>query len=99
MIKIFKTDEFSEWYDAQNEKTRFQIDDRLSKIQYEEHFGVHRFVGTAQADVWELKWKNGRRLYYAYIPEKSILILFGGGKNAQQKDIGKAKRLFKKYIE
>ncbi len=49
--------------------------------------------------VWELKWKNGRRIYYAYLPESSIFILLGGVKNGQSKDITYAKRLFKKYLE
>lgn len=99
MFKIFRAPEFIEWFEQQSEKSKVQIDDRLSKIQYEEHLGDHRYVGTAQAEVWELRWKNGRRVYFAYLPEKSIFILLGGGKNAQSKDIAQAKRLFKKYIE
>lgn len=98
MLKIFRADEFIEWFDQQTEKSKVQIDDRLSKIQHEEHFGDHRYVGTQKAEVWELRWKNGRRIYYAYLPESSIFILLGGGKNAQSKDIAKSKRLFKKYI-
>ena len=99
MIKIFRTPEFIEWLLEQTEKSKVQIDDRLSKIQDEEHFGVHRFVGDESAEVWELKWKNGRRVYYAYVPESQIMVLFGGVKNAQNKDIKTAKRIFNKYIE
>ncbi len=99
MIRIFRAPEFIEWFEQQTEKSKVQIDDRLSKIQNDEYFGVHRYVGTASAEVWELKWKNGRRVYYAYLPESSIFILLGGVKNAQSKDITHAKRLFKKYIE
>jgi putative addiction module killer protein len=99
MIRIFRTPEFIEWFERQTKKSQIQIDDRLSKIQHDEYFGDHRYVGTSAAQVWELKWKNGRRTYYAYLPENSILILLGGIKNAQTKDIEKAKRFFKKYIE
>lgn len=99
MIAIFRSEEFVGWFEQQTEKSKVQIDDRLSKIQYEEHFGDHRYVGTTSAEVWELRWKNGRRIYYAYLPESSIFILLGGRKNAQSKDIAKAKRLFKKYID
>jgi putative component of toxin-antitoxin plasmid stabilization module len=37
-------------------------------IEYsnEGYFGDHGDVG---GDVWELRWKNGRQLYFAY-PEK-----------------------------
>lgn len=99
MIKIFRTDEFIEWFNQQTEKSKVQIDDRLSKIQNDEYFRIHKFVGDKNAEVWELKWKNGRRLYYAYVPESQILVLFGGVKNAQSKDVKTAKRLFGKYVE
>lgn len=99
MIRIFRATEFIEWFDQQTEKSKVQIDERLSKIQDEEYFGDHKYVGSGSAEVWELRWKNGRRVYYAYLPESSVFILLGGIKNAQSKDIARAKRLFKKYIE
>jgi putative addiction module killer protein len=46
----------------------------------------------------ELRWKNGRRVYYAEIPERNILLLLGGNKNGQDKDIHQAKKLFDKYV-
>ncbi|NGX61581.1 MAG: hypothetical protein K940chlam9_01068 [Chlamydiae bacterium] len=54
-------------------------------------------VQTSIAEVWELRWKNGRRIYFSFIPEKKILLLLGGNKNGQDKDIRKAKSLLKKY--
>lgn len=77
-------------------KSRVQIADRLSKIQMEGYFGDHKPVG---GDVWELKWINGRRVYYAYFAESNIILLIGGNKNGQSKDITKAKKILKKYIE
>lgn len=99
MIRIFRTTEFVEWFDQQTEKSKVQIDDRLSRIQDDKYFGLHRFVGNKDLEVWELKWKNGRRVYYAYLPESSVLVLLGGQKNAQKRDIDQAKRLFKKYLD
>ncbi len=96
IYRIHRAPEFREWFDEQTEKIKVQIDDRLSKIQDEGHFGDHKSVSD-DGEVWELKWKNGRRIYYAYIPEKKILVLLGGNKNGQEKDIRKAKSLYKKY--
>jgi putative addiction module killer protein len=48
--------------------------------------------------ILELKWKNGRRVYYATIPEKKILLLLGGNKNGQDKDIRQAKKIFDKHV-
>ncbi len=76
MIKIYRTIEFIEWFSLESEKSKVQIDGRLSKIQDENYFGSHKFVGDDKAEVWELKWKNGRRVYYAYLPESQILVLF-----------------------
>ncbi len=50
--------------------------------------------GALKDKIWELKFNDGRRIYYAYIPEKNILLLLGGNKNGQEKDINKAKKLF-----
>jgi putative addiction module killer protein len=87
---IFTTTEYDEWFDEQQAKSRVQILDRLSNIQEHGHFGDHKDVGE---DVWELKWANGRRVYYAYIPEKKILLILGGNKNGQDKDIRQAKKI------
>lgn len=93
---IFRIPEFREWFEEQSEKSRVQIDDRLSKMQDAGYFGEHKSV-CVNHDIWELKWKNGRRVYFAHIPERKILVLLGGNKNGQDKDIRRAKSLFKKY--
>lgn len=94
--QIYRVPEFRDWFNEQTEKARVQIDDRLSKIQDEGYFGDHKSVSN-DSEVWELKWKNGRRVYFSYIPEKKILVLLGGNKNGQGKDIRQAKSLYKKY--
>ncbi len=91
---IHKTGEYEEWFNAETAKSQVQIDKRLSNIEIYEHFGTRNDVGD---DVMELKWDNGRRVYYAYIPEDSILVLLGGNKNGQQRDINRAKNIRSKY--
>jgi len=93
---IYKTEEYEKWYDAETIKSQVQIEKRLSKIETDGHFGVHKDVSEY---VWELKWKNGRRVYYAYIPKKNILLLLGGNKNGQNKDIKQAKKILSKSTE
>lgn len=95
--QILRIPEYRSWHDEQTEKAKVQIDDRLSKIQDEGYFGDHKNVSIDEEGVWELKWKNGRRIYFAHIPERKILLLLGGNKNGQDKDIRRAKSLFKKY--
>ena len=69
----------------------------MEKIETEGHFGtIREDLGKG---VSELKWKNSRRIYYAYIPKENILLLLGGNKNGQSKDITQAQKILKEYIE
>jgi len=90
-----KTPEYNDWIVKETAKSRVQIADRLMNIEDYGHFGDHR--EDLGEGVCELKWKNGRRVYYAFIPEKNIVLLLGGNKNGQSKDIVKAKKIFKRY--
>lgn len=93
---FYKTPEYQDWLEDETYKSQVQIADRLAKIQLDGYFGDHKFLCES---IWELKWVNGRRLYYAYLPEINIVLLLGGNKNGQSKDITRAKKIFKKYIE
>lgn len=96
MYEFLKTSEFEEWYGEQPLKSKLQIDDRLIKIIADGHFGTCKLLGDR---VWELKWASGRRVYYAYLAEFNILLLLGGNKNGQNKDIAQAKKILRKYAE
>lgn len=93
---IATTEEFDEWYRDQTIKCKLQIDSRLLKIQNENHFGVIKDLDEA---LYELKWKNGRRIYYAYLEKENILLLLGGNKNGQNKDISQARNILSKNTE
>ncbi len=87
---IYNTPEYDEWLEDQPAKSQVQIRQRVAHIQDNGYFGDHKDVDNG---VWELRWKNGRRVYYAYIPENKILLLLGGNKNGQNKDIHQAKKI------
>jgi putative addiction module killer protein len=92
--KIDKVSEYEFWLKNETEKSRVQILKRLSNIELEGHFGDHKYLESA---IWELRWINGRRVYYAHITEFKIVLLLGGNKNGQSKDINKAKKLCYRY--
>lgn len=95
--KIYKTEEYDDWLLRETKKSRFQIAKRLEKIETEEHFGTIK--ENLVEGVNELKWVNGRRIYYAYIPVDEIILLLGGNKNGQSQDITQAQKILKKYTE
>ena len=92
---IYNASEYDEWLEEQPAKSQVQVRERISHIQDIGYFGDHKDVDD---DVWELRWKNGRRVYYAYIQEKKILLLLGGKKNGQDKDIRQAKKILRKHV-
>lgn len=92
---ILSTTEYDEWLETEPAKSQVQVRGRISRIQEEGYFGDHKKVDDL---IWELKWKCGRRVYYTYIPEKKILLLLGGNKNGQTKDIRQAKKIFQENI-
>ena len=93
-MKIQRTPEFKEWFDKQAEKSKAQIDARLKNIELYNYFGDHKSLGKK---LLELRWKNGRRVYYTLIKQEDVtLILLGGFKHGQKKSIKKARQILKK---
>lgn len=91
---IYQTDEYSKWLSGQTIKSRHQIQSRVLKIEDDGYFGHHKYL--ERDDVWELKFNDGRRIYYVIVPETKIILLLGGNKNGQDKDIKKASSILKK---
>ena len=62
------------------------------------NFGEHRFC---REGVWELVINTGPgyRVYYPLIGNTVVLLLCGGDKRTQQKDINKAITFLKRYKE
>lgn len=90
---VYETEEFQEWFEDEPPKSRFQIQDRILKIEEEGYFGNKKNLGEG---LFELKFNDGRRIYYVLIPESNVLFLLGGNKNGQSKDIRAAKNIFAK---
>jgi putative addiction module killer protein len=96
--EVICTLEFEDWFNTQSKKSQVQIPDRLDRIEKEGHFGQHKLV-VHDLMIWELKWRGGRRIYYAYLQDKMIVLLLGGNKNGQGKDITRAKKIIKSCTE
>lgn len=94
--RVRRTEEFDEWLSGEPPKSQAQIEKRIMHIQYDGHFGM---INDVEDDVLELKWKDGRRVYYVHLLENGILLLLGGNKNGQSYDITKAKKILRKYTE
>jgi putative addiction module killer protein len=95
MFFIEKTPEFDKWLKKLRDlKAKAKILFRIQKLEQDEHFGDCEPVGDG---IWELKinFAKGYRIYFKEKGEKIIILLLGGDKSTQQKDIKKAKELAK----
>lgn len=95
MYFIEKTAEFDKWFRKLNNlRAKAKILVRLQKLETEEHFGDCKPVGNGINEL-KINYAKGYRIYFKEINGKIIILLIGGDKSTQQKDIEKAKELAK----
>ncbi len=92
IYKIMTLPSFEEWLSKQTLKEQWQIDGRLDRIKKDGHFGDTNWLDR-ELNIWELKWRCGRRVYYTLPAARVILLLHGGNKNGQTQDINKARKI------
>ena len=89
-------DLFGDWVDGLKDRTgRAAIHKRIARVE-EGNFGDHRYVGSG---VWEIRihFGPGYRVYYGEAGPKIVLLLCGGDKGTQMKDIRQARELWAEY--
>ena len=96
MYFIEKTTEFDKWFKKINDlRAKALILFRLQKLQDDEHFGNCEPVGNGIREL-KINFAKGYRGYFKEMDGKIIILLMGGDKSTQQKDIEKAKDIWKK---
>jgi putative addiction module killer protein len=91
-IEFFKLENnkepVKEWLDSLDSLTRKRIYARLLRLE-ENNYGDCKVLG----EISELRFKfgSGYRVYFAEIDKVIVLLLTGGDKKTQKKDIKKAK--------
>lgn len=101
-IILKKTIEFEGWFHSQTEKQKSIVQKRLMNIEIYGHFGDVKKLQTAAYDVCELRFKNGTRIYFSVIEDNegnAVLVLMGGNKNGQSKDVKKAEKILSAWYE
>lgn len=94
MIEVRRTEEFAEWLgDLRDVAGKARIIQRIDRLQAG-NFGDHKSVG---GDVSELRmtFGPGYRVYYTMRGSVVVILLCGGDKGSQEKDIAKAHELAK----
>ena len=95
MYFIEKTTEFDKWIKKLNDlRAKAKILVRIQKLENDEHFGNCEPVGDGIKEL-KINYAKGYRVYFKEIDGKIIILLIGGDKSTQQKDIEKAKDTWK----
>jgi putative addiction module killer protein len=92
--EITQTANFSKWYAKQELKIKIIIDARFKRVKDTGELGDVRYLGNK---LFEFKWKIGIRVYFVIKDKKVIILLNGGNKNDQKRDIEKARKLQKDH--
>jgi len=98
MIKLHETITFTQWLnDLKDRRARAKIVARLQRLIN----GLAGDVEPVGEGISELRihYGKGYRVYYKRSGESIIIILCGGDKSSQSKDIKKAKLLVRELIE
>jgi len=99
-VKLLETDEgkipFLEWYGSLRDKvTKLRIRGRLDRLELG-NFGDTQSVGDG---VYELRlhFGSGYRVYFTRVEDYLVILIGGGDKSSQQRDITKAQEIWKRY--
>ena len=76
-------------------KAKAKILVRIQKLEKEEHFEDCEPVGNGIREL-KINYAKGYRVYFKEMDGKIVILLIGGDKSTQQKDIEKAKEIWDK---
>jgi putative addiction module killer protein len=96
MYFIEKTVEFDKWLRKLKDlRAKAKILFRIQRIENDGHFGDCEPVGDGVLEL-KINYAKGYRIYFNEKDGKIIILLIGGDKSTQQKDIVKAKEILKR---
>jgi putative addiction module killer protein len=88
---------FREWLDALDVVARARVQARLLRFEMG-NLGDHK---NLKGGIWEarVRFGPGYRIYFGKDGNSIIVLLQGGDKSSQWKDVSRAKRFWRAYLE
>ena len=98
MIEIHQTLEYEKWFVSLKDRTaRTRVDIRIRRLSLG-NLGIVEPVGEGVSEL-KIDHRPGYRVYFIQHGGHYVLLLAGGDKSTQARDIKKAKQLARKYAE
>ncbi|MBR8466535.1 type II toxin-antitoxin system RelE/ParE family toxin [Campylobacter sp. faydin G-140] len=97
-MKVVKSLSFDKWLSKLNDTiAKTAIIRRIDKIRNQNHIGDYKHI---EGEIFELRIfvSKGYRLYFTAKNGELIILLCGGDKDTQDRDISKAKEILKDYL-
>lgn len=100
-IRLYQTatgkEPYTEWENSLDKSVVARIDARLTRIREAGNIGTCEPVGDG---VYELKFDfgPGYRVYFGLETDTFMILLLGGSKKGQQRDINKSKEYWKDHL-
>lgn len=92
MLEVYKTEAFARWFETlRDRQARARIQARIDRLE-QGHFGDVESVGDGVHEL-RLFYGPGYRIYFTRRSSVVVILLTGGSKRSQSKDIAKAKEL------
>lgn len=100
-ILMYKTDNGEcpvvSWLESLDSSTRYRIKSRLARVAIG-NLGDYKMFGNGLGEL-RFKFGSGYRLYFSEFNGEIILLLCGGDKGTQKKDIKKAGHYLDDYLQ
>ena len=98
MIEIRQTPDYEKWFGSLKDRTaRARVDIRIRRLSLG-NIGIVEPVGEGVSEL-KIDHGPGYRVYFVQHGGHYVLLLAGGDKSTQARDIKKAKELARKYAE
>ncbi len=85
---------FKRWFDSLNYQAAAKVSIALARMEIGNTSNIKWFSGLGEC---KIGWGPGYRIYLLQDGNDLIVLLGGGTKKQQQKDIAKARKLLKEY--
>lgn len=88
---------FKSWFNSLDKTLQDKVNYRLTQLQYENYSKCSILKGTDGVKEARIRTASGLRIYFAEENQQIIILLAGGDKDTQKKDIKQAKEYWQDY--